>query len=314
MMPQQAQSTSQYHLIDVATDPATGVVWQRMNPRERPCYSMELLREMRHHDASLQASGGKVRAAEKTFDVKYVVYGSTVPGVFNLGGDLSAFVELHQRGDRVGLKAYATACIDVQWNRLQNLALPLTTIALVEGRAFGGGFENALASSVIIAEREAQFCFPEVTFSLFPGMGAYSILKRRIGHAPAMKMILSGDRYSAAELHEMGVVDAVFDRGDGEKAVFQFIRSHRRHHQSVIAMQRVQRIAEPISRAELDDVVDVWCESVFNIGERDLKVMRSYAAMQTKMWAGSGSRSTDDARPALQAANVCHEQGERATA
>ncbi len=273
-----------YALLDISMDPAHGVVWQRMKPHGRPCYSLALLKEMREHDASLQASGGTLMAAGSAFRVRYVVYGSAVPGVFNLGGDLAAFLDLHARRDRVTLRAYAAACIDVQWNRLHNLALPLTTISLVEGRAFGGGFENALASSVILAERDAQFSFPEVSFSLFPGMGAYSILKRRIGHAEAMRMIMSGDRYSATELSDMGLIDGLFAKGEGEQAVYEFIRRHSRHHNTALAMQKVRGIVEPITRRELDDVVDVWCDAVLEVEARDLKMMRSYLDLQIKMW------------------------------
>ncbi len=274
-----------YNLLDVAASRGNGVVWQRMKPAGQPCYSMELLHEMRAHDAALQEGGGIAFDNGEPFKVKYVVYGSNVPGVFNLGGDLATFIDLHLAKDRVRLKAYATACIDVQWNRLQNLGLPLTTISLVEGRAFGGGFENALASSVILADRDSQFSFPEVGFSLFPGMGAYSILKRRIGHVEAMKMIMSGDRYSAQELHDLGVIHALFNRGEGEKAVYEFIREHGRHSNTAFAMQKVRNLVEPITRRELDDVVEVWCDAVFNISERDLKVMRSYVNMQVKMWS-----------------------------
>ncbi len=295
-------SLPDYQLLDVSTDPTNGVVWQRMKPRGRPCYSLEMMREMRHHDASLQASGGVALANGDPFRVRYVVYGSAIPGVFNLGGDLAAFLELQARRDRVSLRVYAAACIDAQWNRLQNLGLPLTTISVVEGRAFGGGFENAISSSVILADREAQFCFPEVSFSLFPGMGAYSILKRRIGHSKAMRMIMSGDRYSATELHEMGLIDALFSRGEGEKAVYEFIRRHSRHHNTAIAMQKVRGIVEPITRRELDEVVDVWCDAVLELEERDLKMMRSYLELQTKMWSGQRNvraTSTDAQAAAL---------------
>ena len=274
-----------YNLLDVAADPGNGVIWQRMKPQGRPCYSIELLQEMRQHDLSLQDCGGFAMSDGQEFQVKYVVYGSSVPGVFNLGGDLGAFIRLRENKDWVGLRAYARACIEVLWNRTQNLGLPLTTICLVEGRAFGGGFENAISGSVILASRDSQFSFPEVSFGLFPGMGAYSILKRKIGHAESMKMIMSGDRYNADDLYELGVIDAVFEPGDGQKATFEFIRKHSRRQTTAVAMQRVYNTVEPITRRELDDVVGIWCDSLANIGERELTVMRAYLQLQSKMWS-----------------------------
>src|SRR3972149_4441233 len=68
----------------------------------------------------------------------------------------------------------------------------LTTISLVQGDALGGGFETALSSDVIIAEQSAAMGLPEVLFNLFPGMGAYSLLTRRIGRGGAAAPLLLG--------------------------------------------------------------------------------------------------------------------------
>ena len=51
----------------------------------------------------------------------------------------------------------------------------------MQGECLGGGFEAALSSDVIVAEKSARFGFPEILFNLFPGMGAYSFLERKIG-------------------------------------------------------------------------------------------------------------------------------------
>ena len=95
----------------------------------------------------------------------------------------------------------------------------MTTISLIQGEALGGGFESALSSNVIIAERRARMGFPEILFNLFPGMGAYSLLSRRLGMKRAEDMIFSGRIYTAEELHEMGVVDLLVEDGTGETAV-----------------------------------------------------------------------------------------------
>ena len=81
----------------------------------------------------------------------------------------------------------------------------------MQGDALGGGFECALASDLIVAEERAQLGFPEILFNLFPGMGAYSLLSRRVGMKGAEKMILSARLYTAEELHELGVVDLLVE-------------------------------------------------------------------------------------------------------
>lgn len=63
----------------------------------------------------------------------------------------------------------------------------LTTVSLIQGDALGGGFEASLSSNLIIAERGVKMGLPEVIFNLFPGMGAYSILSRKVGAATAEK-------------------------------------------------------------------------------------------------------------------------------
>ena len=62
-------------------------------------------------------------------------------------------------------------------------AAPLTTIAAVHGVTFGGGFELALACDLIIADKMARFCFPELRLGLIPGFGGIPRLKRDLGNA-----------------------------------------------------------------------------------------------------------------------------------
>ena len=112
--------------------------------------------------------------------------------------------------ERLRAVPYAKLCIDNIYPRTQAFFTPtLTKITLVQGDALGGGFECALASDVIVAEESAQMGLPEILFNLFPGMGAYSLLSRKLDPVRAERMILSGRLYSAAELHDIGLVDIV---------------------------------------------------------------------------------------------------------
>src|SRR2546421_680003 len=82
---------------------------------------------------------------------------------------------------------------------------------------------------VIVAEESAQLGFPEILFNLFPGMGAYSFLSRRIGMRAAEELILSGRILPAAKLREMGVVDVVCKDGEGQTAVREWIAHNSKH-------------------------------------------------------------------------------------
>jgi DSF synthase len=203
--------------------------------------------------------------------------------VFNLGGDLALFVLLIKARDRDALAHYARLCIDNMYPRTQNFFSPtLTKIALVQGDALGGGFECVLASDVIVAEENAQMGFPEILFNLFPGMGAYSLLARRIGMRAAEELILSGKILSAAKLHEIGVVDVLAKDGQGETAVRQWIATNDRRRNGIQAAFRARKHVHPVTREELDAITQVWVDAAFRLRDRDLKMMGRIARAQMR--------------------------------
>ena len=255
-------------------EPATGSVWGYFNPKGTACYSLGLLKDIHAHDVQLADNGGRIEFGDGMHPVHYYVTGSRVPRVFNLGGDLALFVLLIKSRDRDALAHYARLCIENMYPRSQNFFSPtLTMISLVQGDALGGGFECALASDVIVAEESAQLGFPEILFNLFPGMGAYSLLGRKIGMRAAEEMILSGRVMPAKTLHEMGVVDVLAKDGEGEAAVQEWIARNDKRRNGVQAAFRARRCVNPVTRKELDAITDVWVDAAFRLQERDLKMM-----------------------------------------
>jgi DSF synthase len=260
--------------IDMEFEPGSGTIWGYMNPRGAPCFNLGLLKDIREHDAAFRANAGRVQADGVWYDARYYVAGSRTPGAYNLGGDLALFMLLIKTGDRDALASYAARCLDNLHARIHSYGIPtLTTIALVQGDALGGGFESALASDVIIAEESAQMGLPEIMFNLFPGMGAYQLLSRRIGVRAAEEIILSGRVISAAKLHELGIVDVLAKDGMGESAVQEWIAARARRRNGIQALHNVRRICNPITRAELDAVSETWVDAALRLEERDLKMM-----------------------------------------
>jgi DSF synthase len=143
----------------------------------------------------------------------------------------------------------------------------------VQGDALGGGFECALSSDVIVAEESAQMGLPEIMFNLFPGMGAYQLLARRIGVRAAEQLILSGRVLPAKKLHEMGVIDVLAKDGQGESAVQQWIANNRRRQNGMQAVFGLRQLCNPISREELDAVAQSWVDAALRLTERDLRLM-----------------------------------------
>ena len=75
--------------------------------------------------------------------------------------------------------------------------LPMTTVGVVRGVCFGGGFELALTCDVLIAEKSARFAFPELRLGLIPGFGGIPRLRRDVGNALIRDLLLTGHGINA---------------------------------------------------------------------------------------------------------------------
>ena len=101
--------------------------------------------------------------------------------------------------------------------------LPLPSIALINGYAFGGGLELALACTFRLAAPGARLGFPEIKLGLIPGYGGTQRLPRLIGEARATELILTGRTVAADEAERIGLVNRVVD-GDLVEAGQVFAR------------------------------------------------------------------------------------------
>ena len=275
---------TKYSQLSTRFDPEYGILWTLADQELIPCVTPELLGDLQQHHKEIEQSGGSLLVDGCRHEIRYSVMASLTPGVFNLGGQLSLFRRLIRDQDRDALLRYATWCIDVIMPRINHFDLPLSTITLIQGDALGGGFEAALASDIIIAERSSQMGFPEILFNLFPGMGAYSLVARKVGSRLAEKMILSGKIYSAEELHAMGLVDIVAEDGAGEQAVHDYARKQEHRSNGFIAVQKARHRFNPVTYQELIDITTVWVDSALKLSERDLKVMDRFVRTQEKLF------------------------------
>lgn len=259
-----------YAEVQYEFEPATGTIWGWMNQRGNPCFNLGLLKDLRAFGGELTANSGHIEFDGAMHKAHYYVAGSRVPRVYNLGGDLSLFLLLIRSRDRDALAHYARLCIDNIHARIQNYGCPnLTTISLVQGDALGGGFETALSSDVIVAEESAMLGLPEILFNLFPGMGAYSLISRRTSARVAEELILSGKILPAAKLHEMGLIDILAKDGEGETAVQEWIAKNARRRSGYQAVMQVRQQVNPVTRAELDAVIEIWVDCALRLEDRD---------------------------------------------
>ena len=250
-------------------DSKNKAAWLLMKGAPRPSFTPKLLKDISGYFDTIVDEMNETNGEK--YD--YLISGSEVEGVFNLGGDLDLFQSLIRVRDREGLLDYAIKSIDLVYRNMTHLGTDLTTITLVQGDALGGGFESAISANVVVAERGVKMGLPEVLFNLFPGMGAYSILSRKIGYAAAEKMILSGSLFSAEQLFDMGVVDILAEKGEGEIAVYRYIKNASRSRNTYKSMQKVKDICNQVSYKELEDIANVWTDAALQLSDKDLKMM-----------------------------------------
>ncbi|CDQ09331.1 Enoyl-CoA hydratase/isomerase [Acidithiobacillus ferrivorans] len=274
---------SSYSQLGTFYDEKYQLMWCVMHASPRPCFTPALLDEISHFHGTVVSQS----TSSEGHKISYIAWASDVPGVFNLGGDLNLFRTLIQSKDRNGLLRYTTSCIKVLHANICHFDQDITTISLVQGDALGGGFEGALSSNVLIAERSAKMGMPEILFNLFPGMGAYSLLSRKVGIANAERMILSGKIYTADELHDMGVVDILAEDNHGERAVYDYIQKENRAKNGYRALRKVKDLCSPITYEELIKVGEIWVDAALRLEARDLRMMERLVARQSARHQGA---------------------------
>ena len=121
--------------------------------------------------------------------------------------------------------------------------LPMPSIAIVNGYAFGGGLELALACTLRIATRNAKMGLPEIKLGLVPGYGGTQRLPRAVGEGRALDMILSGRTIDAEEAFRIGLVQRLID-GEALAGGVAYAREFSSHSLPVLGFAR-----EAVSRA-----------------------------------------------------------------
>lgn len=257
---------------------ARATVWMMLSARPRPCFNHQLIEEIMNFSYLVQQNG---------FTVNFWVSGSLIPGLYNTGGDLRFFVDCIQNQRREALRAYARACVDCVHAASLGFDTGAITLAMVEGSALGGGFEAALAHHFILAQRDVRLGFPEIAFNLFPGMGGYSLVARRSGMRLAEDLIASGESHTAEWYQQQGLVDRLFDPGQGYVAVRTFIDTMMLKRNGIHAMLRARQRVLPLSRAELMDITEDWVDAAFCIDARDVTYMTRLVQLQDRHAAAS---------------------------
>jgi len=187
-----------------------------------------------------------------------IIYSEMKPG-FCAGADLR---ELYHRSHAMDKVEAARGVRDFleRIHRVLNLidAAPLTTIAAVHGVTFGGGFELALTCDLIIADKMARFCFPEVRLGLIPGFGGIPRLKRDLGNAVVRDLLLTGRSFNASKAQRTGLVSQVVGEGEALRAArATAVQLKKFDHATAAAAKRFIKL---VPHEELLREIDLFCE------------------------------------------------------
>lgn len=276
------QRTSSFPTLRVESAPNSAAHWMYMHADigrgVRPCFRTALMEDMWAFLTTITLRDAQRQPGQ----LRHVVLASDAPA-FNLGGDLELFSELIRSNNRKMLLEYARRCIDGVYHLHTGLGGDVRTISLVQGDALGGGLELALSCHTIVAEEGVGMGLPEVLFGLFPGMGAYSFLCKRVSPQLAEKIILDGNIYSSEEMHKMGVVDVLVPKGEGEAAVDEIIRKQQRSPHAYLALNAARSIAQPVGYNELMGITEVWVDTALALGEKSLRTMDRIVKAQERL-------------------------------
>jgi DSF synthase len=261
-----------YENIDIVVDAKQSIIWVKIGSSDELHYSYKTICSF--HNSLSYLSREIVK-----HDIKYLILLSSNKKVWNMGGDLEMFVNCVLNGDRELLRDYAHKCVKVVSVLNKNFGRNVITASVVQGNAFGGGFECALSTDYIIAEAQAKFSFPEVLFGTFPGMGAYSFLTRRVGFSKAQDMINSGEKWTATAMKEAGIVSVICEEASGIETILEMIKNDELKKQNSFFKKCIT-----VSHNELLDIVDMWIESVMKLEKQKTDFMlKIVGAQKNKM-------------------------------
>ncbi|HEV7219927.1 MAG: enoyl-CoA hydratase/isomerase family protein [Terriglobales bacterium] len=217
-----------------------------------PCNEIgsSTLADLENFATAIQDSGDQAHAV--------IIYSQLKCG-FCAGADLR---ELYRRSQEMDGKTAVKGVREFleRIHRVMNIidASPLTTIAAVHGVTFGGGFELALVCDLIIADKTARFCFPELRLGLIPGFGGIPRLKRDLGNGVVRDLLLTGRSFNATKAQSVGLISQVVAEGEALRVARATAAQLRKFDRQTAAIAK--KFIKPIPHDDLKQEIDLFCE------------------------------------------------------
>jgi crotonobetainyl-CoA hydratase len=227
--------------------------------------------------------GAALETAEGDRDIRAVIVTGAGEQAFCAGADLKALA----RGETLSPDDPVQAAWGFAGYVAHHISKP--TIAAVNGFAFGGGTEIALASDLIVAADAASFGLPEVKRGIFAAAGGAFRLPRQLPKKIAMEMILTGEPISAARACELGLVNRVVPAGELMDAALDLAGAICAN--APLAVRASKRIANGILDGDVSSEASSWEQSraegaALMRSDDAQEGPRAFAEKRTPIWQG----------------------------
>uniref|UniRef100_A0A0A9G715 Methylglutaconyl-CoA hydratase n=1 Tax=Arundo donax TaxID=35708 RepID=A0A0A9G715_ARUDO len=188
--------------------PYSGIVELRLDrPEVKNAINWDVMRRLR----------GAIEKIQADATAKVVLVASSVPGAFCAGADLKE----RRLMSSSAVQEYATS-LRSTFSSFE--ALPIPTIAVIEGAALGGGLELALSCDIRICGENAKLGLPETGLAIIPGAGGTQRLPRIVGRSRAKDLIFTGRRCDATEAVMMGLANYCVPAGEAYQKALDIAR------------------------------------------------------------------------------------------
>jgi enoyl-CoA hydratase len=135
---------------------------------------------------------------------------------------------------------------------------PLVTICAAHGIVFGGGLELALTCDLVIADKTARFCFPELRLGLIPGFGGIPRLKRDLGNGVVRDLLLTGRSFNAQKAQQIGLASQVTAEGQAMRVARATASQVEKFDRKTASAAK--KFIKPIPYDELNREIEIFCE------------------------------------------------------
>ncbi len=213
----------------------------------------------------LTTLAGTLAEAEKDENCRCIVIAGDETA-FAAGGDLT---EMSKLSPTEAWLSERNTC----WAAINGFTKPL--VAAIEGLAYGGGCELALACDIVVAGKGARFCLPEIKLSIVPGRGGTQRLAQVAGKGNAMLAVLTGRPMSAEDGSRIGLVNLLCEQGEALDSAMEVARDIAR--KSPAAVQLGKRLVKYAAEHTLQEgfLLETWSFNLLSGTDESIRGMKS---------------------------------------